>query len=39
MAGRTHRAMNTQIAREFESEYLHLRFAAWPAARQPRGEI
>ncbi len=37
MAERTHQAMNKQIAREFESEYLYLQFAAWLAARKLPG--
>ena len=37
MAERTHQAMNAQIAREFESEYLYLQFAAWLAARKLPG--
>lgn len=37
MPDRTHQAMNTQIAREFESEYLYLQFAAWLAIRDLPG--
>jgi ferritin len=37
MAERTHQAMNAQIAREFDSEYLYLQFAAWLAARKLPG--
>ena len=37
MGRRTEQAINTQIAREFESEYLYLQFAAWLAPRKLPG--